>query len=216
MRVLIILIVVAALGIGLVYTLNWGTSKNKPDNSWPDLNTLANSTQDKKTNTPHMTIQEEKNYIAKLKTTAGEIDIELNSKDTPITVNNFISLAKNNFYNETIFHRVIEGFMIQGGDPKGDGTGGPGYSFADEPIKGEYSRGTVAMANSGPDTNGSQFFIMHEDNALPKNYVIFGQVTKGLDVVDKIASAPVTTNSSGENSKPITPVVVNSVEITEE
>lgn len=217
MRAIIILAIVAALGVGLVYTLNWGgENKNKsPDNSWPDLNTIANSTQDKKTNTPSMIIQQGKTYTAKLKTTAGEIDIELNSKDTPITANNFVSLAKNNFYNGTIFHRVIKGFMIQGGDPKGDGTGGPGYSFADEPIKGEYTRGTVAMANSGPDTNGSQFFIMQKDNALQKNYVIFGHVIKGMDTVDKIANAAVETNSSGEDSQPVKPVTVESVTIEE-
>ncbi len=150
---------------------------------------------------------------AVLKTSAGEITIELNAKETPITVNNFISLAKNNFYNNTVFHRAIKGFMIQGGDPKGDGTGGPGYKFNDEPFKGEYTRGIVAMANAGPNTNGSQFFIMQQDNPLPKNYVIFGKVISGMDVVDKIAEAPVTQNSSGEMSKPIQPVTVESVEI---
>ena len=119
------------------------------------------------------------------------------------------------FYNNVVFHRVIKGFMIQGGDPTGTGTGGPGYQFADEPFTGEYTRGTVAMANSGPNTNGSQFFIMHADYPLPKNYVIFGQVAKGLDVVDKIAAAPVEMSSSGEQSKPVNPVKVNSVEIIE-
>jgi len=103
--------------------------------------------------------------------------------------------------------------MIQGGDPKGDGTGGPGYTFADEPFAGDYNRGTVAMANAGPNTNGSQFFIMHQNYPLPKNYVIFGQVVKGMEVVDKIATAP--TESGGENSKPINPVKVTSVEIVE-
>jgi len=105
--------------------------------------------------------------------------------------------------------------MIQGGDPKGDGTGGPGYSFDDEPFSGDYNRGAVAMANAGPNTNGSQFFIMHKSYPLPKNYVIFGQVTKGLDVVDKIAEAPVKISASGELSQPITPVKITSVEIVE-
>jgi len=108
---------------------------------------------------------------------------------------------------------VISGFMVQGGNPKGDGTGGPGYQFNDEPITGEYKRGTVAMANSGPNTNGSQFFIMHADYALPKNYVIFGQVTAGLDVVDKIATAPVTRSRSGENSQPVNPVIIESATV---
>jgi len=120
------------------------------------------------------------------------------------------------FYNNTIFHRVIKGFMIQGGDPNGDGTGGPGYKFKDEPIVGDYQRGTVAMANSGPDTNGSQFFIIHQDYDLPKNYVIFGQVIQGMEVVDKIAVAQVGPSSGGENSKPLNPVVIKSVEILEE
>jgi len=124
-------------------------------------------------------------------------------------------LAKKKFYNNTIFHRVIDGFMIQGGDPLGNGTGGPGYQFDDEPFDGAYSRGTIAMANSGPDTNGSQFFIMHKDYPLPKNYVIFGRVIKGLETVDKIAQAPVTQSATGENSTPVKPVVVRSVTILE-
>ncbi|MEK7623034.1 MAG: peptidylprolyl isomerase [Patescibacteria group bacterium] len=148
-----------------------------------------------------------------LKTTAGDITIELDTKNTPITANNFITLAQKGFYDNTIFHRVIKGFMIQGGDPKGDGTGSPGYKFNDEPFAGEYIRGAVAMANSGPNTNGSQFFIMHADYALPKNYVIFGQVTAGLDVVDKIATSPVTANSFGEPSQPVNPISVLSVSV---
>ena len=103
--------------------------------------------------------------------------------------------------------------MIQGGDPKGTGSGGPGYSFADEPFTGEYLRGTVAMANAGPNTNGSQFFIMHKDYSLPKNYVIFGNVTSGIEVVDKIAIAP--TQPSGEGSTPVNPVKIESIEIIE-
>jgi len=158
---------------------------------------------------------ENKTYSAVLKTSEGEITIQLNTKETPKTANNFISLARKGFYNNTIFHRVIKGFMIQGGDPNGDGTGGPGYKFDDEPFEGEYSRGTIAMANSGPNTNGSQFFIMHQDYPLPKNYVIFGKVTSGIEVVDKIASSPVEANSMGEVSKPTTPVKIQSVEILE-
>ncbi len=164
----------------------------------------------------NMIIDENKSYQAILKTTAGDITISLNAKQTPITVNNFVALSKKNFYDNTIFHRVINGFMIQGGDPKGNGTGDPGYKFADEPFEGEYVRGTVAMANSGPNTNGSQFFIMHKDNSLPKNYVIFGKVTSGLETVDKIAEAPVKPNPlSGENSVPVSPVTVKSVVIVE-
>ena len=150
-----------------------------------------------------------------LKTTAGEITIKLNADQMPLTVNNFVTLVKKNFYNNTIFHRVLKGFMIQGGDPKGAGTGGPGYTFNDEPFTGEYTRGTVAMANAGPNTNGSQFFIMHADYPLLKNYVIFGSVVSGLEVVDKIAEAAVEMSPSGEQSKPVNPVSISSVEIIE-
>jgi len=162
---------------------------------------------------PPMTIDVTKTYIATLKTAEGDITISLDAKDTPIAVNNFIYLARKGFYANTIFHRVINGFMIQGGDPQGDGTGGPGYTFADEPITGNYTRGTVAMANSGPNTNGSQFFIMHADTDLPKSYVIFGHVLEGMDVVDKIATAPM--QSGGEGSSPVNPVHIQSVAIDE-
>lgn len=163
-----------------------------------------------------MKIDPAKKYTAVLQTTVGTITIILNAKDTPKTVNNFVYLANNKFYNTTIFHRVIKDFMIQGGDPNGNGTGGPGYKFNDEPFSGSYDRGTVAMANSGPNTNGSQFFIMHQANPLPKNYVIFGKVIEGLDVVDKIAQAPVAASPSGEASQPVDPVTITSVQIIKE
>jgi len=167
--------------------------------------------------TPKMTIDESKIYTAVLKTSEGDITIKLHADKTPKTVNNFVSLSRKNFYDGTVFHRVIKGFMIQGGDPSGDGTGGPGYKFDDESFDGEYVRGTVAMANAGPNTNGSQFFIVHEDSkSLQKDYTIFGEVTEGLEIVDKIADAEVTESASGEQSKPVDPVKVESVEITEE
>ena len=156
-----------------------------------------------------------KSLSAVLHTTAGDITIELSKEMTPKTVDNFVTLAKKNFYDSTIFHRVIKGFMIQGGDPKGDGTGGPGYKFDDEPFTGEYLRGTVAMANAGPNTNGSQFFIMHQDYPLPHNYVIFGHVSAGMEVVDKIANAPVGLNTSGEPSRPLQPVRITSIDVGE-
>jgi len=164
---------------------------------------------------PQMKIDNQKNYQAILNTTKGKITIELLAAKTPTTVNNFVLLAKKGFYNNTIFHRTIKDFMIQGGDPNGDGTGGPGYRFNDEPFEGEYRRGTVAMANAGPNTNGSQFFIIHQDYPLSKNYVIFGQVITGLEVLDKIATAPVKTSPTGENSQPINPVSLTLVEIIE-
>jgi cyclophilin family peptidyl-prolyl cis-trans isomerase len=162
---------------------------------------------------PQMTIDANKQYIATFKTSQGDIVVALAAKETPITVNNFVFLAKEKFYDGTIFHRVIKGFMIQGGDPEGTGMGGPGYAFADEPFTGEYTRGTLAMANAGPNTNGSQFFIMHKDNPLPPNYVIFGHVVSGLEVVDKIAEAP--TKLGGEGSAPVAPVMVQIIEIAE-
>jgi peptidylprolyl isomerase len=162
-----------------------------------------------------MQIDQDKTYQAVLKTSEGDITIDLDAKRTPKTVNNFVSLAHDGFYAGTIFHRVIKDFMIQGGDPNGDGTGGPGYKFEDENLEEDYKRGTVAMANSGPDTNGSQFFIIHKDYDLPKNYVVFGRVSAGMEVVDKIAEAEVTMSGSMEKSKPVNPASIESVEILE-
>jgi cyclophilin family peptidyl-prolyl cis-trans isomerase len=164
---------------------------------------------------PPMILDPQMEYTAILNTADGKITVHLNGTETPITVNNFVYLSRKGFYNNTIFHRVIKNFMIQGGDPLGNGTGGPGYTFADEPFTGEYTRGTMAMANAGPDTNGSQFFIMHQDTNLPKNYVIFGKVTNGLDVLDKIAEATVSANVNGEYSQPVDPVKILTVEIQE-
>lgn len=122
---------------------------------------------------------------ARIKTDKGDIVFEF-FPDAPMAASNFIFLANDKFYDGLTFHRREESFVIQGGDPNGTGTGGPGYSFADEKVTRNYDRGIVAMANSGPNTNGSQFFIMLADTPLPKNYTIFGEVTQGIDVVDKI------------------------------
>lgn len=165
--------------------------------------------------TPIMLVDQKKTYIAKIKTTAGEMDISLNVKETPVTANNFVFLAKKHFYDNVIFHRVLKGFMIQGGDPTGTGSGGPGYRFNDEPFTGEYTRGTIAMANSGANTNGSQFFIMHADYPLTPNYVIFGKLVSGTQTLDAIAEAPVTFNEMREKSRPIDPVKIISIEIEE-
>ena len=160
---------------------------------------------------------------ATISTEKGDIAVDLFTDGAPKAANNFVDLAKKGFYDEVVFHRVIPGFVIQGGDgqygkkSKLDtnrvGTGGPGYKFADEPVKGEYARGAVAMANSGPNTNGSQFFICHQDltGKLPKNYTLFGQVTKGMDVVDAIVAAP-------RNAKdlPDEPVAMTKVTIHED
>lgn len=143
------------------------------------------------TKAPPMCINTSASYTAIVKTDVGTFDIALNAKEAPKTVNNFVFLARYHFYNGIIFHRVIPGFVVQGGDPTGTGTGGPGYTFADElPKAGAYKLGSVAMANSGPNTNGSQFFIVvgKQGEQLSPNYSLFGQVTKGMSVVQKIAA----------------------------
>lgn len=126
-----------------------------------------------------------------IKTEKGTITLELYPTDAPKTVSNFVYLANQKFYNGLKFHRYEPGFVIQGGDPKGNGTGGPGYKFVDEKVTRKYDKGILAMANSGPDTNGSQFFIMLENTPLPPLYTIFGKVTSGLDVVDQIRAGDV-------------------------
>ncbi|MFA5746845.1 MAG: peptidylprolyl isomerase [Candidatus Paceibacterota bacterium] len=164
---------------------------------------------------PVMQIDKTADYVALLKTSEGEIKIQLNASTTPITVNSFIYLARKGFYDNTIFHRVLKGFMIQGGDPTGTGTGGPGYKFIDEPFTGKYDRGIVAMARPmTPDSNGSQFFIMHSNYPLPPNYIIFGKVIEGMEAVDKIAEAETKLNEYGnERSVPVNPVKILSAEI---
>lgn len=163
---------------------------------------------------PKTIIDPKEVYSAKITTSKGVFTIELKQGETPKTVNNFVYLANKGFYNNTIFHRVLKGFMIQGGDPTGTGMGGPGYKFEDEKFSGSYAPGTVAMANSGPNTNGSQFFIMHGEQELPPNYTIFGHVAEGMDVIDTIASAEVTYGNSGEQSTPVDPVKIISIEIS--
>jgi cyclophilin family peptidyl-prolyl cis-trans isomerase len=165
---------------------------------------------------PAMQLEQGKDYSATIRTNKGDIVIDLFESEVPVTVNNFVFLAEQGFYTNVPFHRVMNGFMIQTGDPTGTGAGGPGYRFADEPVTRDYVQGTVAMANAGPNTNGSQFFIMHADNPLPKNYTIFGQVTSGQEVVDALATAPVSANARGERSVPNEPLVMESVEISVE
>ncbi|MDI3340871.1 MAG: peptidylprolyl isomerase [Sphaerobacter sp.] len=168
---------------------------------------------------PPMQLQQGVDYRARLKTTKGDIVIDLLEQEAPLTVNNFVFLATQGFYDGVPFHRVIEGFMIQTGDPTGTGAGGPGYEFPDELVSRDYVPGTVAMANHGPDTNGSQFFIVQADlrGRLSKDYTIFGQVTEGMDVVDAIAAVPKAYNPRmGEQSAPIEPIYIQSVEILTE
>lgn len=211
--VIIILVAIAVLTLIIFFLVKRNENPVTDSNTQTQENTVQTQ-QPTETNMPEINIDKNKKYEAQVETSAGNMTIELYASKTPITVNNFVKLAESGFYNNTIFHRVMEGFMIQGGDPKGDGTGGPGYVFDDEPFTGEYTKGTIAMANRGPNTNGSQFFIMHDDYPLPKSYVIFGKVTKGIETVDKIAEAPVVVSAMGEASKPVNPVKVLKVTIS--
>ncbi len=158
-----------------------------------------------------------KTYTAVLKTNFGSFTVEFYPEDAPNTVNNFVSLAKDGYYDNTPFHRIIAGFVIQGGDPTGTGAGGPGYRFNDEPVVKDYTKGTLAMANAGPNTNGSQFFVVLDNltGRLPKNYTIFGNVIEGIEAVDAIAAVPVGASRSGERSAPSQPVTLESVTVIE-
>lgn len=166
---------------------------------------------------PEMQIDPAVRYVATMRTSQGSFEIELLASEAPKTVNNFICLAKAGYFNNTPFHRIMSGFVIQGGDPTGTGTGGPGYRFEDEPVTLDYVKGSVAMANAGPNTNGSQFFVVLDDlrGKLPKNYTIFGQVISGMDVVDTLGQTPTKTNARGEKSVPVETVTLESVTIAE-
>lgn len=162
---------------------------------------------------PSLTIDTSTAYSATIRTNKGDITAELFAGEAPMTVNNFVFLAREGFYDGAIFHRVISGFMIQGGDPTGTGTGGPGYKFRDEleaaSARG-YDRGTLAMANAGPNTNGSQFFITHVDAPLPPAYAVFGRTTAGQEVVDAIAET-----ATNAQDRPLEDVVITTIDITE-
>jgi cyclophilin family peptidyl-prolyl cis-trans isomerase len=167
-------------------------------------------------NPPAMSIDQNKQYMATIKTNFGDIAVQLFLKDSPIAVNNFVFLARQGFYDGVKLHRVVKGFVIQGGDPTGTGAGGPGYKFADEKVTRDYVAGTLAMANAGPNTNGSQFFITLANLNLPKNYTIFGIVTSGFNVVQKIGDVSVIAKVPGsEASSPTVDVHINSITIEE-
>lgn len=194
----------AAMAVAIFAVLMTGCSQKQEEAGGP------------KSATPH-----QPNRTAVIETDLGTIKFELLEDEAPKTAENFRLLAERGFYNGTIFHRVISGFMIQGGDPNGDGTGGqtatgallPNEINRSSPLyQGGYRRGLVAMANKGrPETGSSQFFIMHQTYSLAPNYTIFGRVTEGMDVVDKIAGVPKTMGADGQNSRPVTPVKMNKV-----
>jgi peptidylprolyl isomerase len=167
---------------------------------------------------PEMQIDTSKQYTATIDTNVGDIQVQLFANEDPKTVNNFVFLANQKFYNGCKFFRIVKGFVIQTGDPTNLGTGSPGYQFADEPVTRNYVTGTLAMANSGANTNGSQFFIcLGNLTTLPKSYTIFGIVTSGLDVVQQIGNTPVVANPmmGGEMSSPTQDVHINSIQISE-
>src|SRR5919107_185812 len=156
---------------------------------------------------PPMTIDPERRYDAEMVTSKGTIRISLDPAAAPKAVNNFVFLAREGFYDGVTFHRVIPGFVLQGGDPEGTGRGGPGYRFADElPKPGRYELGSLAMANAGPNTNGSQFFVISGPSGvgLPPQYSLFGKVVKGLDVLAQMESVP-----TGPGDQPVQDLTIN-------
>jgi cyclophilin family peptidyl-prolyl cis-trans isomerase len=197
-----------------LFTLGCARSNSPQSSSNPSPKTMSWP------NPPAMQIDTSKKYTATVDTTLGSIKIQLLAQETPKTVNNFVFLARQGYYNGVIFHRIIKAFMIQTGDPTGTGRGDPGYKFADElPPKHSYDTGIVAMANSGPNTNGSQFFICTGTQARNlnnyPNYTQFGQVIEGMDIVQKIASVQVVSNGQ-EVSKPVNPPSIKSITISEQ
>jgi peptidylprolyl isomerase len=179
--------------------------------SFPPLDGSAPK-QQKFAEAPEMGIDPSKRYTATMETSMGSLVIALDPIAAPRTVNNFVYLAAQHYYDGVIFHRIISGFMCQGGDPDGSGRGGPGYKFGDElPKPGKYQIGSLAMANAGPNTNGSQFFIVSGPSGcgLPPLYSLFGQVVKGLDIVEMMQNVP-----TGPGDRPKTDVVIKSVAIT--
>ena len=161
---------------------------------------------------PPMCIDPSKRYTAEMVTSKGTLTIALDPAAAPKTVNNFVVLARYHYYDGIVFHRVIQGFVCQGGDPEGTGRGGPGYKFADEEVKKPYELGSLAMANAGPNTNGSQFFLISGPSGvrLPPQYNHFGKIVEGLDVLDRMEKV-----ATGPGDRPREDVVIKSVTITE-
>jgi len=184
---------------------------NEQSSQFPPLDGSAPVTK-KFGSMPPMGIDPAKRYSVTMETTLGTMVIALDAAAAPLTVNNFVYLAAHHYYDGVIFHRIIKGFMCQGGDPEGSGRGGPGYKFGDElPKPGKYQIGSVAMANAGPNTNGSQFFIISGPSGvgLPPQYSLFGQVVKGLEVVEAMQNV-----ATRPGDRPVEDVVIKSITIT--
>jgi cyclophilin family peptidyl-prolyl cis-trans isomerase len=169
---------------------------------------------------PDMQLKPGVRYEAVIDTTEGQFKIELLGEQAPKTVNNFVALARDGYFDGIVFHRIIREFMVQTGDPTGTGMGGPGYRFEDElPPALDYESGVVAMANAGPNTNGSQFFVCTGEQSKhlnnQPNYTVFGRVNEGMDTVLAIAATPVGMSNSGERSHPTKEVKMNSVQVEE-
>lgn len=214
----LLLFIIAFAGAAYMLMMNGEQSlqksmnKTNPTNAQPQRS--ITSIQREFPQPPAMEINPQKSYTAKIKTNMGDITVNLHAAQTPKTVNNFVFLARKDFYDNTVFHRVIKNFMIQGGDPDGNGTGGPGYAFEDEisPDQVFDKSGILAMANRGPDTNGSQFFITQASTPwLTGKHTIFGHVTKGIDVLSAIAQV-----QTGNNDKPVKDITITDIEITEQ
>lgn len=216
-----VFVVIIIIIVGYVMWPKGGQITTTTENystSTPNTNANTNANVPETSSSTPITNQpaENKMHTITIETNQGKIVFETYDADAPKAVNNFITLANKGFYNGIIFHRVIKGFMIQGGDPTGTGMGGPGYTFEDElnpntaSAKEGYKRGVVAMANAGANTNGSQFFIMHADYPLPHNYTIFGKVISGMETVDKIA-----TTKTAAQDRPVEKMVMNKVTVAD-
>ena len=194
--------------------LDFGNKKEEPKNMPNTTDLESKSTQQEQKSPPAFTLKDGVDYKAVIQTSMGNIKVDLFEQETPLTVNNFVHLANTAFFDDLIFHRVIPDFMIQGGDPKGNGTGGPGYSFEDEIVSGQHLlKGSLAMANSGKNTNGSQFFIVVKDKTpwLDKVHTNFGKIIEGQDIADEISLV-----AAGANDKPLEDVIIETVVILEE
>lgn len=210
-----LLLILIAIGVGGYFGYTWLDNKYAISEK---LKVTSNKEEEKaverKTydSVPEMQIDIEKEYAANFETSKGDFSIKLFAKDAPKTVNNFVVLSRDKFYNGLIFHRIIKDFMIQGGDPEGTGTGGPGYQFEDEINEYKLVRGVFAMANSGEDMNGSQFFIVTAEATdwLDGKHTVFGEVMDGMDTIMEM-----NTVEAGENDKPLDSVIINKIEIVE-